>query len=565
MDSSVRFVVAIILMVAVILITNLIFPPARPQVGQHADSVAAGRVAPSAVTGSAPPAQTSQSQPTTTPNTQTTSSARTVVIESPLYRYAVSSLGGTLISAELLKFPSFTRKGPVQLVGSSGALVAYRLKTSKGQVIDLRQLPFQVQPQQARTLGNNDTASMSLHYSDPAGGFNIDMQYRFRGDNYVIDVAGRVGAPTLSAPELFIEMGPTLAVNEATPTEDYRALAYVVNSDRTGIRTSSLDAVKTDQIEEGPLQWVALKNKYFLAVAMSSSGDSATKRTAEPFGGLIARNNGIAHAADMTTTLPLRLDSTFSFSLYVGPQEFNRLAALGREVQDVNPYGWRVFRPIVTPVAHAVMWAVLQLHRVLGLGYGWVLILFGVLVRIVLWPLNAKAMRSQLKNMEIQPKLKEIQDRYKSDPEKMQKEVMKLYREEGFNPLGGCLPMLIPFPVLLTLYFVFQGTIEFRGVPFLWLPDLSRADPYYILPIILGASMFALQWLSMRSTPNPNQQMKMMTYFMPLFMTMIFLKLASGLNLYYASSNLASIPQQLQIMRERKQFQARKETGVKVR
>jgi YidC/Oxa1 family membrane protein insertase len=188
-----------------------------------------------------------------------------------------------------------------------------------------------------------------------------------------------------------------------------------------------------------------------------------------------------------------------------------------------------------------------------------------VLVRIVLWPLNAKAMRSQLKNMEIQPKLKEIQDRYKSDPEKMQKEVMKLYREEGFNPLGGCLPMLIPFPVLLTLYFVFQGTIEFRGVPFLWLPDLSRADPYYILPIILGASMFALQWLSMRSTPNPNQQMKMMTYFMPLFMTMIFLKLASGLNLYYASSNLASIPQQLQIMRERKQFQARKETGVKVR
>jgi YidC/Oxa1 family membrane protein insertase len=563
MDSSVRFVVAIILMVAVILITNLIFPPAPPPARQQADSAAAGKATPSAVTGAQAAPSLQPQRQTAQPQQATSASARTAVVESPLFRYAISSLGGTLTSAELLKFPSFTRSGPVQLVGLDGPLISYRLKTAKGQIIDLRQLPFELQPP-GFSLNANDTASMRLHYHDPEGSFNIDMQYRFYGNNYLIDVAGHVSGATLSAPELFIEMGPTLAVNEATANEDYRALAYVVNSDRNGIRTTGLDAVKTDLIEEGPLQWVALKNKYFLAVALAAK-DSASGKTAEPFGGLIARKNGAPHAADMTTTLPLRADSTFSFSLYIGPQEYNRLTALGRDVQDVNPYGWRVFRPIVKPLAQAVMWAVLQLHRVLGLGYGWVLILFGVLVRIVLWPLNARAMRSQLKNMELQPKLKEIQDRYKSDPEKMQKEVMKLYREEGFNPLGGCLPMLIPFPVLLTLYFVFQGTIEFRGVPFLWLPDLSRADPYYILPIILGASMFALQWLSMRSTPNPNQQMKMMTYFMPIFMTMIFLNLASGLNLYYASSNVASIPQQLQIMRERKQFQTKKDGAVKVR
>src|SRR5690606_3425146 len=130
----------------------------------------------------------------------------------------------------------------------------------------------------------------------------------------------------------------------------------------------------------------------------------------------------------------------------------------------------------------------------LRLGYGWVLILFGVLIRLLLWPLNAKAMRSQLKTMELQPRIKEIQTRYKNEPEKMQREMLRLYKEEGFNPMGGCLPMLLPFPILIALFFVFQSTIEFRGVSFLWLPDLSQPDPIYALPVLLGVSMFLLQW-----------------------------------------------------------------------
>ena len=123
--------------------------------------------------------------------------------------------------------------------------------------------------------------------------------------------------------------------------------------------------------------------------------------------------------------------------------------------------------------------------------------------------------------------------------------------------------MLLPFPVLITLFFVFQSTILFRGVDFLWLPDLSRHDPLYILPIVLGVSMFAMQWLSLRTTPQPNPQMKMMMWFMPAFMMVIFLRLASGLNLYYAASTLASIPQQIQIMNERKKAQTRIELKAK--
>jgi YidC/Oxa1 family membrane protein insertase len=347
-------------------------------------------------------------------------------------------------------------------------------------------------------------------------------------------------------------MGPTLATHEANPADDARALAYVVNSRREGIYSVRLAKVKRERIEEGPLDWVAFKNKYFLLVALKDSTS-----TEAGFGGVVAQPTNDENAAALTATLPIGRKEPFSFSLYIGPQEHDRLRAVGQQLEDVNPYGWRFLRPIIRPLGHFITWCVIQLHNSLGLSYGAVLILFGILVRVVLWPLNSKAMRSQMKNMEIQPKLKEIQTRYKNDPEKLQKEMMRLYKEEGFNPFGGCLPMLLPFPVLITLFFVFQSTILFRGVSFMWLPDLSRHDPLYILPVLLGASMFVMQWLSLRATPQPNPQMKMMMWFMPGMMMVIFLKLASGLNLYYAASTLASIPQQLQIMKERKDAQTR--------
>ena len=178
-------------------------------------------------------------------------------------------------------------------------------------------------------------------------------------------------------------------------------------------------------------------------------------------------------------------------------------------------------------------------------------------MRVVLFPLNHKAMKAQLRNMAVQPLVQEIQTRYKDNPEKLQKEMMRLYKEHGFNPLAGCLPMLIPWPVLIALFFVFQNTIELRGVEFLWLPDLSAKDPFYILPAVLAVSMFLMQWVSMRSLEQPNQQMKMMMYIMPIMMLFIFVNLASGLNLYYATANIATIPQQMWIAGERKKMKGR--------
>ena len=226
----------------------------------------------------------------------------------------------------------------------------------------------------------------------------------------------------------------------------------------------------------------------------------------------------------------------------------------------MNPYGYRWLRPVVRPIAAFVLWALRELHEQLKMPYGWVLVLFGFLVRFITWPLNARAMRSQMKNMAVQPQLqarmKEIQAKFASDPQRQQQEMMAMYREMGVSPfsmMSGCLPMLIPMPVLITLFFVFQGAIEFRGTRFAYLPDLSVRDPFYILPILLVVSMFALQWISTRlSGMEQNSQTKTMMYTMPLMMGFFFWFMPSGLNLYYVSSNLASLPQQVMIAQERR-------------
>ena len=158
--------------------------------------------------------------------------------------------------------------------------------------------------------------------------------------------------------------------------------------------------------------------------------------------------------------------------------EYDQLRRIGHDFDDVNPYGWPGFRTLIRFFTVAIRWLLVFLHQQLGLAYGIALIIFGVLVRLLLWPLNQKAMRSSMQMQAIQPHMKELQDRHKDDPTRLQTEMMKLYKEHGVNPFGGCSPLLLPMPILLALFFVFQNTMELsRGASFLWLPDLSRADP----------------------------------------------------------------------------------------
>lgn len=571
MKESGRFFLAILLMVAVIVGSNMLF---RPEPGEVmaptpelvTDGADGGAISPPtlrsadagsmATSGVAAPAGELGAD-----GGQAYVAADTIEITSPLYRYSISTRGAAVVGAELLGYESGTRDGPVDLVPEGGdELIGYRVRLGE-RTIDLRSVEFQPERAGSITLEEGG-APQTLWFShrDEASGLTVRIGYTFSPDDYLVEVKGEILDPTQSGNKhLLLELGPTLASHERDTAEDLRSLAFVVNGNRDGIRSVPLRDVKAERIEEGPFRWVALKNKYFLAAVL----DVGNTREGN-FGGVMARPTGAANSAALTTTLPVSGEGSFQYRLYMGPQEHSRLAAIGDGLQDVNPYGWKVLRPIIRPLGHLITWALVGLHNTLNLAYGWVLILFGVLIRVILWPLNARAMRAQMRNMALQPRMKEIQEKYKKDPERLQKEMLRLYKEEGFNPLGGCLPMLIPFPVLITLFFVFQNTIEFRGTGFLWLADLSAADPYFILPIVLGLSMLLMQLISMRSMP-PNPQTKMLTYIMPVMMTLIFFRLASGLNLYYAAQNLASIPQQIQIARERQRQQRMQKTPVRAR
>jgi len=548
-----RFLLAIALMIAVVVLTNVILPPVPPPPAVATDTTAAAPPpvpagGDSRVTG-APPESAATGRITTPTATDPGFPADTIRVTSALYDFGVSTRGGAIVSARLLRYESFRTGGEGNVVDlvppASSGLIRHRLQIGT-QVLDLAHLEFRPD---SRSLTMTDAAdgprTLRLTHRDSTSGFGIELTYTFRPADYDIGVDLRVSGTGDASPQLLLDVGPRLAGNEAAAAEDERALAYVVRNEGTGIASEQFSKVRAQRVENGPLSWFAIKSKYFVAAAMR------TDTAGMPFGGVIATPASEPLNVHLTATLLPNPQGDFRYRLYLGPQEFDRLAAFQNQLQDVSVFGWKFLQPVLRPLGHAITWLLLQLHRALGLGYGWVLVLFGVLIRLVLWPLNAKAMRAQMKNMEMQPRIKEMQARYKGDPEKLQKEMLRLYKEEGFNPAGGCLPMLLPFPVLITLFFVFQSTIEFRGVDFLWLPDLSRADPLYILPIALGLSMFLQQWLTLRATKDAQPQMKIMTFVMPVFLTVLFLNFASGLNLYYASMNLASVPQQLQINRER--------------
>ncbi len=556
-----RFLIAIVLSIAVVMIVNIAFPPTTPSVAGGADSVLIDTVS-AVVADSAPAADSLRREPSAleelaqrptqapaaAPAAAVGSAPDTFWVQTDVARYGISSRGAAIVAVELLEFESHTTPGPVQLAEpADSAILSYGLRIGD-RVLPFSALAFQAPFAAGDTLRVSGPDAVVRFEADVNGG-RVEMAYTFTPENYLLQLSGSVEGIGENA-TLLLDLGPRLAVNEADSAEDLRALAYVVNARQRGIESVRIEDIEERRVEEGPLSWVAIKNKYFLAAAIEwEEGTGA-------FGGLIAEG-GSGGASTVIATLPLDRDGRYNLRLFFGPQEYGRLAAVGDGLKDVNPYGWRILRPIIRPVADIITWILTAVHGAVGLSYGWVLMLFGIAMRGILWPLNAKAMRSQLKTMELQPRIKEIQEKYKEKPEQLQKEMMRLYKEEGFNPLGGCLPMLIPWPVLITLFFVFQNTIEFRGVEFLWLPDLSGPDPYYILPIVLGLSMFALQFLNMRATGSDNPQQKMLMYFMPVMMTVIFLNFASGLNLYYAASNVASLPQQLQIIGERKKAKAR--------
>jgi YidC/Oxa1 family membrane protein insertase len=558
-----RFFLALVLTAIVIVGTPFLFPNAKRPPVRAVDSVQvhatrADSAAPATTGSAASGNQTAATTPIAAPaiarasnDTVSGSSSaagtvrpETTVVNTRLARYAFSSRGAAPISIVLDSYPSrrpAARGRAAELVRSNAPLVGYRFAVG-GDTIVLDRTPLSVR----RTA--TPSGAPVLAYAGRAAGHGVQLAYTFVPDSFLVHVAATVaGAPEKGT--LLIDLPRGLQSNEADTLDDINHLGVSYRTSRgdvTSVGFSKLDTGEV-RVEPGPLDWVATRDKYFLVALRTPPKQpfGALRLAGEPRTGKSARDIAA------TVALPLKAGAA-SFELYAGPQDFARLQKLGDDLDQVNPYGGWIHgavQPFVTIVMRALLW----MKHTTNLSYGWVLVLFGVLIRLALWPLNQRAMRTSIAMQRLQPELQAIQKKHKEDPRRQQEVIMKVYKEHGMSPLSplmGCLPMLLPMPVLYALYFVFQNTIEFRGVPFLWLPDLSMRDPYYITPLVMGLSMYVMSWIGLKAAP-PNPQAKVMSYMMPVMLTVLFLNLASGLNLYYAVQNIAALPQQWLLARER--------------
>jgi YidC/Oxa1 family membrane protein insertase len=541
-----RLLLAIVLMMAVLMIPSLVTKrrpaPSRPVASRDSAVETRGAAAPDT-------APATIAAPPTAP-VLTATGGDTVTLASTQATYRFTTTGAALEQVRLDGYRTFARgdSGRVRLLRSGDRMLTQRLIVA-GDTVALESMPFAIEQR-------GDTVRLAGR----AGALEQRLTITTVGGNpYLLDIRGEFGGLEGRGATLLVSLGTGFANVEADSNDNYRHYAVAVR--RTSPENVNFRSVDPGVVQtvDGPFDWVAVKSKYFIGVILSP--DSVVPG----FGGAVLvggpRGGRTATRLQTWVTSPVRPDGKFRYQVYLGPKEYRQLHPMGRDLDRASPYGW-IFRPIVMPVATWITQFFLWLHENLLLSYGWILVLFGVLVRVVLWPLNQRAMKSQVAMMHVQPMLQDIQKRYKNDPQKLQTEMMKVYKEHKVNPFGGCLPLLIPMPVLLALFFVFANTIELRGTPFLWLPDLSLRDPLFITPLVMGLSMYALSKLSQRGMP-PNPQTQMMTVVMPVMMTVLFLNFASGLNLYYAVSNLVSLPQQFLINKSRSAEMARRQVSTK--
>ena len=299
-----------------------------------------------------------------------------------------------------------------------------------------------------------------------------------------------------------------------------------------------------DKTFNGTTDWAALRTKYFTVAIIPENNKAVDRVMLSGVGDEKTETYGASFVFD-----PINKEG---FRLYLGPLEYDRVTSLGVGLESIMDFGWSFIRPI----SKGVLYALKSMHGFIP-NYGFVLIVFAFLIKLIVYPLTKKSYQSMSAMQAVAPEINELKEKYKSNPTKLNQATMELYKKRGVNPLGGCLPMLLQMPLLFALFQVFRTTIELRAEPFIWwITDLSSPDtvlllpfkiPIYgshvaILPVLMVVSMFVQQRMMSGAAQQPQQ--KTMQYFMTAFFFLMFNGFPSGLNLYYTLFNVLTIAQQ---------------------
>ena len=386
--------------------------------------------------------------------------------------------------------------------------------------------------------------------SADVGGTRLVKTYGFRRGQYTISVTHEFhnGTAAPISPQLYLQLARDGVVTANTnmfmgPTSYTGPAMYTEAGKFQKIDFKDIDKGKAEYQKSADDGWIAMVQHYFASAWLVNAKAPREFKIDEipanetTFGHPLYRIAMVLPLGEVAPGATFRQEAT----LFAGPQEEKKLEALAPGLDLVKDYGW------LTILSKPLFWLLYHLHGVLG-NWGWSIVALVVLLKIAFYALNAHAYRSMAKMKAINPKVMALRERLKDKPQEMQQEMMRIYREEKVNPLGGCLPIMVQMPFFIALYWVLLSTVEMRNAPWIgWITDLSSKDPFYILPLLMTGSTLFQTWLN--PTPPDPVQAKMM-WIMPLVFSVMFFVFPAGLVLYWLTNNLLGILQQWLINRQ---------------
>lgn len=481
--------------------------------------------------------------------------ARLITVDADLYTATFSTKGGTLVSFELKDYKKADTESPVQLVDTSGlGALALEFTTPRNRNVDTRALYFD--PSFAGDTLRVTGDSTVLAFSAQLSGGTLRQAFVFTPESYEIKwLIEQENSAAFMTPDGYdVVWDSSIPYAEESKEEEIRRSGAYGRSGGDVESISVVDDAQVDQTLTGLVDWVAVKSKYFVAVLIPSRPTAAAVLEGE-------RDGAIDDPA-VTEHYRVRLEMAATqgadvYRLYLGPMEYNRLASYDLGLYDIVDYGYDFMEFMTRPIARFIFIPVFTLLGTFISNYGLIIIIFALLIKLVTHPLQRASFRSMGRMRKLQPQMQAIKEKHGDDPQKQQQAMMSLYREAGVNPLGGCLPMLLQYPILIALWMFLPQAIEIRQEPFLWASDLSAPDAILHLPftlplygnfvagftLLMGLSLVVQMKIQARSQP-PNPQMQAFIYLMPLMLFVFFNKQAAGLSLYYLCYNVLSALQQ---------------------
>jgi YidC/Oxa1 family membrane protein insertase len=479
------------------------------------------------------------------PSPAPTPGAEQVTVSTDLVKATFDSQGGTLVRLELLahKDPVDPTRNVVLLDQSAKRLYVAQtglISASAGVNLPNHLTQMSVAAgERSLAAGANE---LRLRFESPAiDGHKLAKTYTFKRGDYTIAVKHEFsnGGSSAVTPQVYLQLA-----RDGNPPEGESSFYFTFTGPAMYTEASKFKKIDFADIGKGNAGhdksadngWVAMVQHYFASAWLLPGNTAREFRTAK-----VADNHyTIAMVQAMGEVAP-GATAVHQSTLFAGPQEENKLAALAPGLDLVKDYGW------LTVLSKPLFWLLDKLHGYIG-NWGWAIVALVVVLKIAFYWLNASAYRSMAKMKAITPKVTEMRERLKDKPQQMQQEMMRIYREEKVNPLGGCLPILVQMPFFIALYWVLLSSVEMRNAPWIgWINDLAAPDPWFILPVLMTLSSLFQVWLN--PTPPDPMQAKLM-WFMPLAFGIMFFFFPAGLVLYWLTNNILSIAQQWFINRQ---------------